>query len=90
VRRAGKPSTERAGRKAPRGRQGRRGPRSPKAAHIVGLVHALSADFGRKDGVYLGRGIARLLAAAYGKRRGPLPGWVKDLVAHYTAKGGKS
>jgi hypothetical protein len=82
VRRAAKPSSGRA--------RTKRRPPSPKAAHIVGLVHALSGDFGAKDGVYLGRGIARLLATAYEQRRGTMPRWVKHLVTHYAAKGAKS
>lgn len=69
-------------RKRPRATKGR-GPRSPKAAHIIGLVEALSAGLGSHDGVHLGRGIARLLADSYGQRRGTVPPWVQDLIAHY-------
>lgn len=59
------------------------GPRSPKAAQIVDLVQALSAGIGSRDGVYLGRGIARLLTKSYGQRHGAVPRWVKELISHY-------
>ena len=56
---------------------------SRKAIEIVGLVEAISADFGAGDGVHLGQGIARLLAEVYKQRRGPTPAWVTQLVTHY-------
>lgn len=59
---------------------------SPKAAEIVGLVHALSSDLGSKDGVVVARGIAALLSEAYRAEGLRVPGWVKQLVAHYTPK----
>lgn len=56
---------------------------SPKAKEIVRLVHALSTDLGSEDGVAVGRGIADLLADAYGEEQLALPRWVKQLAAHY-------
>lgn len=68
--------------KAPRAKK-RVAPRSPKAVEIVGLVEAISSDLGSGNGLYLGRGIARLLAAVYRERRGVVPSWVKQLAEHY-------
>jgi hypothetical protein len=65
------------------------GPRSAKAVEIVALVEALSGDVGTKNGVHLGKGIARLLAKVY-DRRGRTPVWVRELVAHYTGKARES
>ncbi len=63
---------------------------SPKAAEIVALVEQLSAGLGAHDGVVVGRGLARLLADAYGARDRPLPAWVKQLIAYYRPSGGPS
>ncbi|HZI23040.1 MAG TPA: hypothetical protein VFD76_11000 [Gemmatimonadales bacterium] len=60
-------------------------PLSAKALEIVALVEAISADCGVRNGVVLGRGIARLLAETYG-RNGKQPAWVRDIVAHYIGK----
>lgn len=81
MKRQGKRGATRARRK-PRGRA-RAAARSPKAIEIVGLVEAISGDFGTGNGVHLGRGIARLLADVYKERRGTTPAWVRALVAHY-------
>jgi hypothetical protein len=65
------------------------GPRSTKALEIVALVEALSGDFGTKNGVAMGKGIAQLLAKAH-DRRGRTPVWVRELVAYYTGKARES
>lgn len=69
--------------KTPQGKK-RVAPRSPKTVEIVGLVEAISSDLGSGNGVYLGQGIARLLADVYRQRRGAIPAWVKQLATHYT------
>jgi hypothetical protein len=56
---------------------------SPKAAEIVTLVEELSSGRGTRDGVVVGRGLARLLGDAYAARRRPVPGWVEQLIAYY-------
>jgi hypothetical protein len=66
-------------------RDGRKGPRTTKAVQIVKLVQALSPSLGSSDGVYLGRGIARLLADAYAKRPGAMPRWARELIAYYSS-----
>jgi hypothetical protein len=68
----------------------RAGPRAAKALEIVGLVEAISADMGKGNGVHLGSGIARLLAEAYELRGGPIPLWVRQLVAHYAQRRSQS
>ena len=55
---------------------------SPKAAEIVALVEDLSSGLGTRDGVVVGRGLARLLARAR-----PVPAWVKQLIAYYRPSG---
>jgi len=60
---------------------------SPKAAEIVALVEDLSSGLGTRDGVVVGRGLARLLADAYGARARPVPAWVKQLIAYYRPSG---
>jgi hypothetical protein len=79
VKRPGAKQMRRKRRRATKGRDGR----SPKAAHIIALVEGLSAGLGSHDGVHLGRGIARLLADSFAQRRGSVPLWVQDLIAHY-------
>jgi len=56
---------------------------SAKVREIVRLVEALSGDFGSRDGVVVGRGIAHLLVEVYGERREPVPSWVKELLAQF-------
>ncbi len=56
---------------------------SPKAAEIVSLVEDLSSGLGTRDGVVVGRGLARLLADAYGARGRSVPDWVVQLTAYY-------
>jgi len=58
-------------------------PRSRKASEIVALVEQLSSGLGSHDGVVLGRGLARLLAEAYGTRGRSVPAWVEQLMAYY-------
>ena len=55
----------------------------------MALVEALSGDFGTKNGVAMGKGIAQLLAKAH-DRRGRTPVWVRELVAYYTGKARES
>ena|SRR2546425_1254703 len=57
---------------------------SPKAAEIVALVEDLSSGLGTRDGVVVGRGLARLLARAR-----PVPAWVKQLIAYYRPAAGR-
>jgi hypothetical protein len=45
---------------------------------------------GKGNGVHLGSGIARLLAEAYELRGGPIPLWVRQLVAHYAQRRSQS
>ncbi|HVH11122.1 MAG TPA: hypothetical protein VM736_15105 [Gemmatimonadales bacterium] len=85
MKRRGKRGAARARRNPPAATK-RAGPRSPKAIEIVGLVEALSADLGVGNGLYLGSGIARLLAETYEQRRGAIPPWVQQLVAHYAGR----
>ena len=75
---ARKPRKHSRGTKRPR-------PASPKTLEIVGLVEAISSDFGAGNGVYLGSGIARLLAEKY-RQRGRVPAWVEELIAHYAER----
>ena len=56
---------------------------SPKAAEIVSLVEALSSGLGTRDGVVVGRGLARLLAAAYETGGRSVPAWVVQLSDYY-------
>ncbi|HLB82307.1 MAG TPA: hypothetical protein VJJ54_04400 [Gemmatimonadales bacterium] len=56
---------------------------SPKAAEIVSLVEELSAGLGTRDGVELGRPLARMLADAYNARGRPIPAWVEQLTAYF-------
>jgi len=77
-----RPGAKQVRRKRPRATKGR-GPRSAKAAQIIALVEALSAGLGSHDGVYLGRGIARLVADSFTQRRGTVPPWTQELIAHY-------
>ena len=58
-------------------------PSSPKAAEIVSLVEELSSGLGTRDGVVVGRGLARLLADAYEARGRSVPDWVADLTDYY-------
>lgn len=67
-------------------RVGARLPSSPKVAEIVRLVHTLSCDLGKDDGVIVGIPLAQLLIDAYREQGRPLPGWVKQLAAHYGVK----
>jgi hypothetical protein len=60
---------------------------SHKAAEIVTLVEELSAGLGTRDGVVMGRGLARLLQEAYQARRRPVPAWVEQLIAYYHPSG---
>jgi hypothetical protein len=60
---------------------------SPKAADIVTLVEELSAGLGTRDGVVVGRGLARILEEAYRVRRRPVPAWVEQLIAYYRPSG---
>lgn len=85
MKRKGKSEAARARRKSSRAPT-RAAPASPKTIEIVGLVEAISADLGSGNGVYLGNGIARLLADVYQERRGTVPTWVRQLVAHYTKR----
>ena len=68
--------------KSPRARETEQSS-SAKVREIVRLVEALSGDFGSRDGVVVGRGIAHLLVEAYGERRAPVPSWVKELLAQF-------
>ena len=68
-------------------KRGKRAP-SPKAAEIVRLVEALSTGVASHDGVVLGRGIAALLRDAYRAKQGKVPGWVRELIAHFGGKRG--
>jgi hypothetical protein len=87
VKRQGRSGAARARRNAPRatktGNSKSGNSRSAKTIEIVGLVEAISSDLGVGDGVYLGRGIARLLVDAYRQRRGTIPKWVEQVVRHY-------
>ncbi len=56
---------------------------SPKAAEIVSLVEALSSGLGTRDGVVVGRGLARLLTDAYEARGRSVPAWVVQLTDYY-------
>src|SRR2546430_14712329 len=56
---------------------------SAKVREIGRLVEALSGDFGSRDGVGVGGGIARLVVGAYGGRREPGPGWGRGLLAQF-------
>jgi len=56
---------------------------SPKAAEIVSLVEDLSSGLGTRDGVVVGRGLARLLAEAYEARGRSVPAWVVQLRDYY-------
>jgi len=58
-------------------------PRSRKASEIVALVEQLSAGLGTPDGVILGQGLSRLLAAAYAARGRSVPAWVKQITVYY-------
>jgi len=65
----------------------KRGKRAP-SPEIVRLVEALSTGVASHDGVVLGRGIAALLRDAYRAKQGKVPGWVRELIAHYGGKRG--
>ena len=56
---------------------------SPKAAEIVCLVEELSSGLGTRDGVIVGRGLARLLTDAYEVRGRSVPAWVVQLTDYY-------
>jgi hypothetical protein len=56
---------------------------SPKAAEIVSLVEELSSGLGTRDGVVVGRGLARLLTEAYQARDRSVPAWVVQLSDYY-------
>jgi len=63
---------------------------SPKAAEIVSLVEGLSSGLGTRDGVVVGRGLARLLADAYEARGRSVPDWVAELTDYYRPRGTQS
>lgn len=56
---------------------------TPNGAEVVRLVQIPSSGLGSEDGVVLGRGIAALLAQAYGNQRLALTAWVKQLATQY-------
>jgi len=47
------------------------------------LVEQLSSGLGTPDGVILGQGLSRLLAAAYAARGRTVPAWVKQITVYY-------
>src|SRR5204862_5576862 len=50
---------------------------SAKVREIVRLVEALRGDYGSRDGVVVGRGIAHMLVEVEWERRARARGWVR-------------